>query len=207
MPKGRDIIGERFGRLLVLAPTRHARMLKCECECGTIKEIELYNLLAGRSQSCGCGHKKHGHAKTGKPTAEYQAWRGMIARVRGYDKKAFKNYGGRGVTICEAWLAKDGFQAFLAHIGPRPSPKYSLDRYPDPYGNYEPGNVRWATRLEQAANKRAFSSEDHGRAKLTEEQVAAIRSDTRAQHVIGEEHGISQGHVSHIVNRKYWRAA
>jgi hypothetical protein len=64
----------------------------------------------------------------------------------------FKNYGGFGVSICEQWL--DSFENFLADVGPKPSPAHTLDRFPNTYGNYEPGNVRWATRTEQSANMR-----------------------------------------------------
>lgn len=66
---------------------------------------------------------------------------------------AYARYGGRGITMCDAW--RDSFESFLRDIGPRPSPEHSLDRYPNNDGHYEPGNVRWATRTEQSNNKQS----------------------------------------------------
>lgn len=78
----------------------------------------------------------------------------MLQRCRNSNLPAWKNYGGRGITVCDRWdPAKGGsFDSFLADMGERPKGT-SLDRWPNPDGNYEPGNCRWATRLEQAANK------------------------------------------------------
>ena len=76
----------------------------------------------------------------------------MRDRCRNPNHQAFKNYGGRGIKVCERW--QHDFAAFLADVGPRPSPNHWLDRYPNNDGHYEPGNTRWATRKESAANKR-----------------------------------------------------
>lgn len=78
------------------------------------------------------------------------AWQEMLRRCHDPGRPGYVNYGGRGITVCAAW---DDFPAFLAAIGPRPSARHSLER-DDVNGNYEPGNVRWATRTEQARNTR-----------------------------------------------------
>ena len=79
-------------------------------------------------------------------------WAGMIRRCHNPKERTYKWYGAKGVTVCERW--RESFDDFLADVGVRPSAEHSLDRYPDPAGNYEPGNVRWATRQEQRANQR-----------------------------------------------------
>lgn len=91
---------------------------------------------------------KHGYSYL----PEYRAWLAVKSRCLNTKVEAYAYYGARGITICAAWV-KD-FPAFFKHVGPRPSPEYSLDRYPDNDGNYEPGNVRWATDEQQQANRR-----------------------------------------------------
>jgi hypothetical protein len=97
---------------------------------------------------------------TGKPTSERQklwrVWKHIIDRCGNPDDKAYPYYGGRGISIHPAWA--ESFDAFLAGVGPRPSSQHSLDRFPASAGNYEPGNVRWATAKEQAASRRPRGS-------------------------------------------------
>lgn len=85
-------------------------------------------------------------------TPEYRAWQTMRLRCTNPRNRAWKDYGGRGITICDAWLSDPA--AFIAHIGPKPSPKHELDRIDNSRG-YEPGNVRWATRKENCRNRRS----------------------------------------------------
>jgi hypothetical protein len=108
------------------------------------------NLLRGRHRSCGgCqGVERHGMSNT----PEYGVWKGMIKRCTNVASDDFRHYGARGISVCPQWL--QSFTAFLADVGPRPTPEYSIDRYPDNDGNYEPGNVRWSTQDEQMSNMR-----------------------------------------------------
>lgn len=95
-------------------------------------------------------HHATKHGMFGKP--EYTSWRSMLDRCFNKNHKSYAQYGGAGITVCVQWVSS--FENFFADMGPRPSLKYSLDRYPDPFGNYEPGNCRWATVPEQGRNKR-----------------------------------------------------
>jgi hypothetical protein len=149
-------IGERFDRWVVLERRENggkrlnqARYL-CRCDCGTERVLYGGMLTADRSHSCGCRQSWATHRQT--HTVEYAAWANMKDRCERPTCIGYHNYGGRGIRVCERWL--NSFENFYADVGPRPSPKHSLDRWPNPNGHYEPGNVRWATAKEQALNTR-----------------------------------------------------
>jgi hypothetical protein len=130
------------------------------CKCGAERIVQGGSLRSGTSKSCGCykievtvtRSTKHGEARRSALSAEYQVYRGMIARCSDPHHKAFKDYGGRGIQVCARW--RTSYENFLADMGRRPTSKHSIDRYPDNDGNYEPGNVRWATASQQQKNKR-----------------------------------------------------
>ncbi len=84
---------------------------------------------------------------------EYSTWCNMKSRCNNPRRLNYKYYGGRGIRVCDEWAGADGFERFLAHIGPKPSPRHSVDRIDNARG-YEPGNVRWATAQQQVRNQR-----------------------------------------------------
>lgn len=127
--------------------------LRCRCECGIEKDVIIKNLKSGQSTGCGCLKRKRLSERNTKHnkrfTKEWRAWQAMKNRC--YNKKMiqFKDYGGRGISVCEEW--RNNFLAFYTHVGDAPQGT-TLDRI-DTNGNYEPGNVRWATTKEQGQNK------------------------------------------------------
>lgn len=161
--KIKDLINQRFGRLLVLSiGDRIGRMYKwnCQCDCGNTVSVYGGNLRMGYTKSCGCLSVenikdrclKHGDSINGVKTAEYRAWRSMKSRCYNKKQKSYPNYGGRGIIVCDRWL--NSFENFLADMGRKPSPEHSLDRFPNNDGIYELINCRWATQEQQSKNKR-----------------------------------------------------
>lgn len=144
-----DLTGQRFTRLVALRRVEKSRWL-CQCDCGAQVYRYTGNLLKGKgNKSCGCLPRvvRHGHAKVGELTPTYRTWIAMKQRCA---NKQLKNYGARGITVCERWKA---YGNFLADMGEKPSEWHSLDRI-DTDANYEPSNCRWATRVDQCTNKR-----------------------------------------------------
>ena len=155
----RMAVGEEFGRWVVIAlpPGRKA---VCKCRCGAERLVYRSNLRSGVSLSCGCLANEITAARNtthGEPqnSPEYMAWANMRQRCSNQNREDYERYGARGIAVCEEWL--HDFPGFLAHIGRRPGPGYSIDRIDNERG-YEPGNVRWATAKEQAANRRKRKS-------------------------------------------------
>ena len=132
----------------------------------------------------------HGDSIVGRRTPEYIAWGSIVQRCTNPKNPAYARYGGRGILICEEW--RRDFSAFLNHVGRRPSSAHTIDRHPDPDGNYEPGNVRWATRAEQALNKsslRFITIDGETRCSSEWARIAGIGRETMRQRVARGETG------------------
>lgn len=160
----RDLTGQCSGRLSIQWPVgseKHSSIRwLCLCECGNLAVVRGSYLVSQRTRSCGCLQReftaslnfKHGLARQNKKLRHplYTTWSNMIRRCT----SQHHNYGGRGIQVCDRWLSDSGFQNFLADMGERPTPRHTLDRFPNNDGNYEPDNCRWATAKEQRANQR-----------------------------------------------------
>lgn len=156
-----NLSGLVFGRLTVICRSENVAgrvAWKCLCKCGKMHVATGNGLLRRRTASCGClrkevsGGKNRSHGRTN--TSEYQIWCGIKKRCFNSRSKAYPYYGGRGITMCAQWA--NSFESFLEAVGQKPSPLLTLDRANN-NGNYEPGNVRWATRQQQALNRRQRS--------------------------------------------------
>lgn len=152
--KRSDLINKRFGKLLVkeFAFVKNGTTYwKCLCDCGNFSIKRRNNLQSGRTKSCGCFHKtrhiKHGMYKT----PEYRVWAGMIQRCHNPNNPEYKNYGKRGIRVCERW--RNSFIDFFQDIGKRPTTKHTIERIKN-HQNYTPENCLWKTMKHQNRNRR-----------------------------------------------------
>lgn len=158
-----DLTGRRFGRFIVEEWVGgHGAKYRCRCDCGMVKMVCGSLLCSGRTKSCGClrrevtGKRARHHGLNKTPT--HTCWVHIRSRCENPKNAGYYKYGARGIRVCERWRK---FENFLADMGPRPSPKHSIDRI-DNDGNYEPGNCRWADALTQLYNRRHRSPHGFG---------------------------------------------
>jgi len=149
-----DLSGERFGMLSVIdyaGKKGRENLWCCMCDCGQQQTAPASRLIAGKVRSCGClvsiTNTKHGLSHS----PEYDCWKNIKSRCYNENNGEYKNYGARGIVMCERWIVS--FENFIADMGTRPSPNHSIDRI-DVDGNYCKENCRWATLKQQNDNKR-----------------------------------------------------
>lgn len=161
MPKKIDCIGKRFGRLIVLKnlpPKRFSsgtsyRVVLCRCDCGTEKEIRLKSIKNNDTKSCGCLNREKLKARSTHKmieSSEYSSWSSIIQRCTNKKSKHFKNWGARGITVCEEWKK---FENFFADMGKKPFEGAQIDRIDNEKGYYKE-NCRWVTSRENLRNTR-----------------------------------------------------
>ena len=210
-----ELIGEKFGKLSVIAEgERKAGRTNwvCRCECGGEVTVGVGSLRSGNSKSCGCSRIEHLRSmdrssfkrKTGPREGSkihhplYATWQAMIRRCYSPSEASYRNYGGRGIGVCEEW--RNDFWSFVRDMGDRPKGT-SIDRIDNDMW-YEPSNCRWATPVEQTRNRRCNV--------LDEADVSFIRtllSFGMTPTAIGSEYGLGASRISHIKHSHSWRSA
>ena len=189
-----DLTGRTFGRWTVLfraTPKGKPARWRCRCVCGVEKDVLGGHLRGGLANSCGCGererrstsHVTHGQS-FGNGTRTYRIWGGMKSRCYNPQVPCYKDYGGRGRTICQRWL--DSFDAFLSDMGECPSKAHTIDRTDNSKG-YEPGNCKWATMQTQMRHTR------HNR-------VVTVNGETHCTSEWAEINGISYSAIRQRLN-------
>ena len=209
-----DLSGRRFGKLAVqsLSGTLTfpsggcSRTWLCLCDCGNAVHIGTNNLTTGNSKSCGCGRIEaiSTHRKT--KSSEFRVWQQMIQRCDNPKTHRYDAYGGRGIKFCMRWLS---FENFLEDMGPRPSMKHTLDRR-DNDGDYEPSNCRWATKSQQARNRRANIANPSGIVGVSWHTIgkkwqARIWGDGKSVHLGLFPTAQRAAEVRKLAEREYWQ--
>ena len=157
MGKYKDLSGIRFGKLIALNPTKSDKnghmIWECICDCGNTTYVRAKDLSNGNTKSCGClkvvATATHGMCYD----RDYERWKSMKKRCNNPNNKDYKRYGGRGINVCDEWM--NDFSKYREYIHSLPDygkDGYTIDRIDNSKG-YEPGNLRWATAIEQTHNR------------------------------------------------------
>ncbi len=194
-----EMINKKFGKLSVESRAYDWRghiYWNCICECGRKIIVRGAVLRNEDSKSCKiCASTSHNESGT----KIYGIWTHMIQRCTNPNDKAYKNYGGRGIKVCQRWLGEYGFENFLADKGQKPEGK-TLDRWPDKNGDYTPENTRWATSVQQNRNRRNN--------KLTLEKSNEIRERYNNEKIshkkLGKQYNVTDVMIGKIIRGKNW---
>lgn len=200
MGKIKDITGQQFGALLVIEnvgkDSRGEMIWRCRCECGKETVVTGYKLRSGWTKSCGCLQEKHrregfnkSHGMTN--TKLYVIWQNMKHRCNDPKNIMYKNYGERGIRVCELWMS--GFEPFMKWAFQSGySDGMSIDRI-DVDGNYEPSNCRWVTKKQQYLNR-------------TDSHLITAFGKTQTIKEWADESGINYDTIERRINQYGWDA-
>jgi len=207
MPAFIDLTGKKFGRWTVLEKAQRIKgrlAYKCKCDCGNIKVVQWDHLRDGCTKSCGCLAKElittHGLSKT--PT--YNTWVAMLQRCNNHNHPRYKDWGGRGIKVCDRWLK---FESFFEDMGEKPT-GLLIERIDNERGYY-PSNCKWATRLQQQKNQRVNKKNKTGVSgvfldKRDQKYLVQIKTN-RQNHYVGKFDTIEQAAVARKqAEQIYW---
>lgn len=208
----RDLTGMRFGKLVVTKRNGHIGQdiaWLCQCDCGREHTTRGISLTTGKTASCGCANyssakefkEKYGeNVKTGIAKEEYAIWKDIKKRCYNKRSTGYALYGARGIIMCEEW--KNSFTKFYDYLGPRPGKEFSVDRI-DPNGDYQHGNVRWATDGEQARGHCLHSTNTTGTSNVYFRYHKRKKSTSCCAEVSVTENGERKRKCKEFSVRKY----
>jgi len=201
MSSVRDLKGQRFGRLVALYDIRRRDssggvVWHCRCDCGNEVNVVRHHLISGNTTSCGCYRREyvaeakttHGMTRHGKQHPIYRTWRTILQRCENPNVYNYRNYGGRGITVCAEWHNFIPFRDWALASGWEKG--LSIDRI-DNNGDYEPSNCRWVTQKENNRNKRS-------------NRLITFNSKTQTMAEWAEELSISYYALKHRINDLHW---
>jgi hypothetical protein len=197
----KDETGNVYTRLTVIryaGRDKRGPLWLCRCTCGTEVVVPGQRLRAGKKKSCRCLERENNTPRGPRRghRATFISWLKMKQRCA--DKKR-RNYGAKGITICDRWLGVGGFEHFLADMGPRPK-GMTIDRWPNKHGNYEPTNCRWATPAQQGQNTRVN--------KLDWDKVRAMRErwskEGVSKETLAQEFNVKVNTVTEVLRNRAW---
>jgi hypothetical protein len=203
--KAANMIGEKYGKLTIISRDYNVfdkknSWWKCECECGIVKSYSRKDLIKkkGGVKSCGCSQHESKLKYRSSNSIEYECWQGMKSRCYNKNRPGYKNYGGRGIIICDRWL--NSFDNFFEDMGAKPYPEASIERI-DNDGNYEPLNCKWGSKKEQNRNRRynVISSK-----QVADDIRTLYKSGNYTQKELSNLYNCEESIIWQIINNYSW---